>query len=291
MGFVGALGHYGTLHSVMFRQRSGSSLCYACGKLNRVDAAACFYCGARRPGLWGLAPFLGRAIGRLDVARAVIAICVVAYVASLLLNPAAALRPRGALDLLAPGSGALYALGAAGAIPWAQGRWWTVFTAIYLHGSLLHILFNMIWVRQLAPPVEEMFGRARLVVIFTAAGVAGFVVSNLAGVPFTIGASGAIFGLLGAMVYYGRSRGGVFGLAVLRQYGQWALVIFAMGFFLAGVNNLAHAGGFAGGYLAALLVGYGDRRPESGVHRLAALGLIALTVLGFVLALWTTFVP
>jgi membrane associated rhomboid family serine protease len=275
----------------MFRQRSGSSLCFACGKLNRVDAAVCFYCGARQPGLWGFAPLLGRVIGRLDVARAIIAVCVVAYVASLLLNPAAALRPRGVFDLLAPGSGALYALGAAGAIPWAQGRWWTVLTGVYLHGSLLHILFNMIWVRQLAPPVEELFGRARLVVIFTAAGVAGFVVSNLAGVPFTIGASGAIFGLLGAMVYYGRSRGGVFGLAVLRQYGQWALVIFAMGFFLAGVNNLAHAGGFAGGYLAALWVGYGDRRPETGVHRLAALALIALTVLGFALALWTTFAP
>ena len=127
----------------MFRQRSGSSLCYACGKLNRLDAAVCFYCGVRRPGLWGFGPLLGRAVGRLDVARVVIAVCVVAYAASLLLDPAAALRPRSAFDFLAPGNAALYALGAAGTIPWAGGRWWTVFTAIYLHGSLLHILFNM----------------------------------------------------------------------------------------------------------------------------------------------------
>jgi rhomboid protease GluP len=273
----------------MWRQRSGSSLCYACGKLNRVDASACFYCGARWPGLWGFAPILGRSIGHLDFARAVIAVCAIVYVASLLLDPAAALRPRGILNLFAPSLRALDALGATGAIPWAEGRWWTVLTAIYLHGGLLHILFNMMWVRQLAPPVEDLFGRSRLIVIFTVAGVAGFAVSNFAGVPLTIGASGSIFGLLGAMVYYGRSRGGVFGLAVLRQYGQWALVIFALGFFLAGVNNFAHAGGFAGGYLAALSVGYGERRAESGAHGLIALALVGLTLLAFALALWTAF--
>jgi len=274
----------------MLRQRSGSILCYACGKLNRADASVCFSCGARWPGLWGFGPLLGRVVGRLDMARLVTVACVIAYAASLLLDPRAALRARGPFDILAPSSGALHALGAAGAVPWAEGRWWTVFTAIYLHGSLLHILFNMMWVRQLAPPVEALFGRARLVVIFTVGGAMGFIVSNLAGVPFTIGASGAIFGLLGAMVQYGRSRGGTFGVAVFRQYGQWALVIFVLGFLMPGVNNLAHAGGFAGGYLGALLAGHGERNPERSLHRLAALALLALTGVGFALALWTTFV-
>jgi hypothetical protein len=59
---------------------------------------------------------------------------------------------------------------------------------------------------------------------------------------------------------------------------------------LPGVNNLAHAGGFAGGYLAALLAGHGERSPERSLHRLAALALLALTGVGFALALWTTFV-
>ena len=86
------------------------------------------------------------------------------------INPRAAFAPRGLFGILAPSSGALYVLGAAGTLPWAYGRWWTLFTAIYLHGNLLHILFNMMWVRQLAPPVEELFGRARLIVIFTVAG-------------------------------------------------------------------------------------------------------------------------
>jgi rhomboid protease GluP len=273
----------------VFRRRGGSSLCYACGKLNRVDAAACFYCGARRPGLWGLGPALGRAVGRLDVARLIIFGCAAAYAASLLWDPAAALRARGLFDILAPSGAALYALGATGALPWAEGRWWTLLTAVYLHGSLLHVLFNMMWVRQLVPPVEELFGPARLFVLFTGAGVAGFAVSNLTGVPLTIGASGAVFGLLGAMVQYGRSRGGAFGLAVFRQYGQWALVMFALGFLMPGINNAAHAGGFAAGYAIARLFGRAGGDRGRGIHSLLALALLALTALAFAAALWTAF--
>ena len=271
----------------MFRQRSGSSLCYACGKLNRVDAPACFYCGAPRPGLWGFGRSLGRVIGRFDVARLVIVTCVAAYLASLVVDLPAVMQPRGVFGLLAPSSYALYLLGAAGALPWAQGRWWTFFTAIYLHGNLLHILFNMMWVRQLTPPAEELFGRARLIVIFTLAGAVGFVFSTVAGVRLTLGASGAIFGLLGAMVYYGRSRGGTFGLAVFRQYGQWALVLFALGFLMPAVDNFAHAGGFAAGYAAALLMGHRERAADRGLHGAVALLLVALTALGFALSITT----
>lgn len=254
-----------------------------------MDAAVCFYCGARRPGLWGFGPLAGRLIGRLDFAHAVTIVCVVAYVASILLDPRAAARFRSPFDLLSPGFGALVTLGMTGEPAWRSGWWWTLITAIYLHGSLLHIVFNLLWVRQLAPAVEQLFGRARLVVIYTAAGVLGFALSNLVGIRFTLGASGAVFGLLGAMVAYGRTRGGAFGVAVLRQYGQWALFIFIASFFLAGVNNWGHAGGFAGGYLAALAFGHLERRPERGLDRLAALGAVALTVLSFALAIWNGF--
>jgi len=273
----------------MFRQRTGSSLCYRCGKLNRVDAVECFYCGARRPGLWGFAPLAGRLVGRFDFAGAVTVVCVVLYFVSILLDPTAAFRARNPFDMLSPSDRALVRLGMAGAAPWAAGWWWTLITGVYLHGSLLHIVFNLLWVRQLAPAVEQLFGRARLVVIYTVAGVLGFVLSNLVGIRFTLGASGAVFGLLGAMVAYGRSRGGVFGVAVLRQYGQWALFIFIASFFLAGVNNWGHAGGFAGGYLAALVFGHLERRPERGLDRLAALGAVGLTVLSFALAIWNGF--
>ena len=275
----------------MFRKRSGSALCYACGKLNRVDAAVCFYCGRRQPGLWGFAPALGQLIGRVSVAKAITIVCGAAYLLALGLDPSALTRPRGPFNLLAPSLGALDALGMTGTYALARGRWWTLLTAIYLHGGLLHIAFNMLWVYQLAPAVEEIYGRARLIVIFTAAGVLGFALSCLVGQQFSVGASGAVFGLLGAMVAFARRRGGPYGAAVLRQYGMWAVVLFVLGFLTPGVNvdNWAHAGGFAGGYLAALVLGSEDARPERGADRLAALATIALTALAFGLALWTAY--
>lgn len=272
-----------------FRKRSGSSLCYACGKLNRVDASVCFYCGARAPGLWGFGSSLGGLLRGMDFSRAVIAFCIVAYVASLLLDLPAALRMRGVFNLLSPSSLALNALGMTGVYAWSHGRWWTLVTAVYLHGGLLHLVFNMFWIRQLAPEVEELFGRSRLAVIFTAGGVVGFLVSDLAGVGASVGASGAIFGLLGALVSFGRSRGGTFGVAVMRQYGHWALILFILGFLMPGVNNLAHAGGFAGGYLAAAVLKSRDRKPEKPFDDLLATGVIVLTVASFALTLWTTF--
>lgn len=271
----------------MLRKTSGSSLCYACGKLNRVDAEVCFYCGRRRPGLWGFGPVLGRLVGGLDFSRLVIAVCVATYVLALLLDPWAALRPRGPFDILAPSGRALLSLGMTGGFAMAAGWWWTLLTAIYLHGSLLHLVFNVLWINQLGPAVEEVYGRARLALIFTASGVAGFLVSNWVGGGLTIGASGAIFGLLGAMVAYGRSRGGVFGMAVFRQYWQWSLILFVMGFLMPGVNNLAHAGGFLGGYLAGALMGHGEQRAEGTGLRVAAFVSVAVTVLAFALAIRT----
>lgn len=269
------------------RQRSGSSLCYACGKLNHVAAPACFHCGARRPGLWGFGPVAGRLVGRLDFGRIVSTVCVTAYLAALALDPGAMARPRGLFGILSPSPGALDVMGMTGAFAWAAGRWWTLVTAVYLHAGLLHLLFNLLWIRQLAPAVEEAFGRARLAVIFTISGVSGFVLSNLAGVGFSVGASGAVFGLLGALVYYGRARGGWFGLAVLRQYGQWAALLFVLGFLMPGVNNLGHLGGFAGGYVAGLALGHAERTAERGAHGLLALGVLGLTAACFALALWT----
>ncbi len=100
----------------VFRKRSGSALCYACGKLNRVDAAVCFYCGRRQPGLWGFAPALGWLIGRVSVAKAITLVCGAAYLLALGLDPGALTRPRGLFNLLSPSSAALDALGMTGGL-------------------------------------------------------------------------------------------------------------------------------------------------------------------------------
>jgi rhomboid protease GluP len=273
--------------AAMFRKSTGAILCPRCGRLTHPEAVECLVCGLKRPGRWQWASGLARMIRAGSFTGLVTVACIALYVLSLVIDPAAALQPRGPFDLFSPGGRALDWLGMTGAYAWDQGRWWTLLTAIYLHGSLLHILFNVLWIRQLGPAVEELYGPARLVIIFTVAGVAGFAVSNVMSSHPTVGASGAIFGLLGAMVAYGRRRGGAFGTLVLRQYGQWALVLFILGFFMSGVNNLAHAGGFAGGFAAGLVLSFSERREESAVERALAAGLIALTGFALLMALWT----
>ena len=148
----------------------------------------------------------------------------------------------------------------------------------------------MLWIRQLGPAVEELYGTSRLVIIFTVAGAAGFLASNLLVYDFTIGASGSIFGLLGALVAFGQKRGGTYGAMILRQYGQWALVLFVLGFLMSGVNNVAHAGGFVGGFAAGLALALAEQRAETGFDQGLAAASLGVTVLGFALAIWTTFV-
>jgi rhomboid protease GluP len=144
------------------------------------------------------------------------------------------------------------------------------------------------WIRQLGPAVQDIYGPARLVIIFSIAGVVGFVASNLLGHPFTIGASGSIFGLLGAIVAFGHKRGGTYGASVLKQYGQWALILFVLGFLMPGVNNTAHAGGFVGGFVSGLALSLAERRGESQVDYVLAGACIVATIVGYLLAISTT---
>jgi len=121
-------------------------------------------------------------------------------------GPSLSLNP---FDFLAPGNRSLLILGATGTVPiFRLQRWWSLLAANYLHGSLMHILFNMVALWQIGPLVIQEYGGWRMLVIYTLGGVLGFLVSTLAGVPLTIGASAAICALIGAILYYGKSRGG-----------------------------------------------------------------------------------
>ena len=274
----------------MFRKTSGAILCPSCGRMTNADAPTCLVCGRRNPGMWGLAGPLRGLFRQRSFVDVVTVACIALYVASLVFDPAGALQRRGLFDAFSPSSQALRDLGATGPVQWRNGEWWTLLTAIYLHGSLLHIFFNVLWIRQLGPAVEELYGPSRLVIIYTVAGAVGFVASNLLSPWPSVGASGSIFGLLGALVAFGQKRGGTFGAMVLRQYGQWALVLFVLGFLMPGVNNIAHAGGFVGGFVGGFGLALAEHRSESGFDQVLAAACIGLTILSFVLAIWTAFV-
>lgn len=244
------------------RKRSGAVVCPSCGKLVGVNDERCLSCGRWRPGMWGYAPLVRLLGSGAGLVPTVLGGCVALYLLALLIDPAG-IQMRGVLSLLSPSSQSLFLLGASGAVPVVGfGRWWTVLSAAWLHGGLLHIAFNMLWLRTLLPAMVEAFGPGRTVMIYTAAAAAGFTGSSLAGayLPFlpsflrgaylTIGASAPLFGLLGALVWYGHRVGHS---VVGRQALQWALMLGIMGFLIPGVDTWAHLGGFAGGVLAATL--------------------------------------
>src|SRR3954470_9510734 len=125
--------------SLLRRQTSGSVVCASCGSLVGVRDERCFNCGRRNPGLWGFAPLL-RSLGNdLGFVQLVIWGCGALYVGSLLLSGREMSVMGGVLfSFLPPNVQSMFLLGASGAAPvFVYGRWWTIFSASWLHGSLL----------------------------------------------------------------------------------------------------------------------------------------------------------
>ncbi|HSG02001.1 MAG TPA: rhomboid family intramembrane serine protease [Vicinamibacterales bacterium] len=272
------------------RQTSGAVVCTSCGQLVAVNDATCYNCGRRNPGLWGYAPAL-RSLGHdLGFVTFVTGFCVIVYVMTLLASRGD-IGFGGIFNLLSPANGALLAFGASGAIPVFQlDRWWTVLSAAWLHGGLLHIFFNMYWIRQLATPVADMYGPGRMIIAYTVASITGFLASSTAGlligpVPFvggglmTVGASAPVFGLLGALVYYGRRSGSSH---VHGQAMSLAGIMFVFGLLMPGIDNWAHAGGFAGGYLAGRWLD--PLKPERIDHLLMAVVCLVVSVLSVIVS-------
>jgi rhomboid protease GluP len=183
------------------------------------------------------------------------------------------------LTFLSPSNSSLFLFGATGTIPISRlNWWWTLVSASYLHGGLLHIFFNMMALKQLGPFVLREYGLNRFFILYTLTGVAGFYVSYLAGIPFTIGASASLCGLIGATLYYGKSRGGFYGNAVSRQVMGWIVALAVFGVLVPGINNWGHGGGVVSGLIIGFLLGYNDSKAESGLHGRLALGCMFLTV-------------
>jgi rhomboid protease GluP len=264
-------------------------VCPSCGSLVGVRDEKCYTCGRSNPGLWGFGPALRQVGLDLGFVPLVIGACSVLYALTLLVS-GSNIQMAG-LSILAPSSAALRLFGMSGAYPvFVQGEWWTLLSASWLHGGLLHIFFNMYWVRRFGSDTVALIGPARTIIVYTLAGAAGFLLSSsagwfLAGTPipllrgatFTMGASASIMGLLGALAHYGRTSGSSLIRTEVKQY----VIMFAVwGLLMSGTDNYAHAGGFIGGYLVS-----GAMNPltrERGDHLIAAVACLAATALAIV---------
>lgn len=269
------------------RQRSGSVLCPGCGQLVGVRDAECLSCGRRNPGLFGFASLL-----RFDepaVRSALLGANALLFGLALVLS-GARIGTGGFLGFLSPAGEVLYLLGASGSVPvFAAGKWYSVLSAGWLHGGLLHILFNMYWLWTLFPAVSREFGPSRTLVIYQAAAAAGFALSSilgaanlgvpgLGGAGFTVGASASVCGMLGALLYIGRRTSSAFARMI------WRYVIFlaVFGLLVPGIDNAAHLGGFGGGYWVASRFGVFSR--ERGRHGLWAIGLLGASLVAVLLS-------
>jgi rhomboid protease GluP len=279
------------------RQTSGSVVCPSCGRLVGVKDERCFNCGRARPGLLGFGPLLRGLTDEMGVVRLVVGACVALYLAMLLTDPAGVSLTLG-FGMLSPSGNSALRFGASGVQPvLLYGRWWTILSAGWLHGGLLHIGFNMIFAWQLLPLVIRVYGAGRAVILYVVSSAVGFLLSTLAvylpvQLPFlmpagiTLGASAANLGMLGAMVWYGRRSGSSM---LGQQMLAYAVVNIVIGFGLPGIDNWAHLGGFGAGWLLARFLD--PLREERGDHVVIAWVLLLLSAASVVASLVVRLPP
>jgi rhomboid protease GluP len=192
---------------------------------------------------------------------------------------AAAGQGGGLAILWGMGGEAAYRLGASNPYSiFLMHEWYRLVTAMYLHGGLIHIGFNMMVLMDIGPVVEELYGSARYFFLYTATGVVGFLFSAFFGRHASLGASAPILGLIGLMIAVTTRRGGAQMEQLRSRLISWVVSIFVFGFLMSGVDNWAHGGGLAAGFLLGRV--FADHAPinPSEQKTAYALGWVAAVI-------------
>ena len=170
------------------------------------------------------------------------------------------------------------------------GQTWRLVTAGFLHGGLLHIGMNMWVLFDVGPQVEEFYGTSRMLVIYFAGSVLGFVFSTVWSESVSVGASAGLMGLIGAMIAVGVHHRTAMGAAIRSHYIRWMIVILVIGVLPNfHVDNAAHVGGLAGGFGVAYTAGFPRVAGswQERVWRLLAYVCVLVTVFSFYrMCLW-----
>ena len=140
---------------------------------------------------------------------------------------------------------------------------WRFVTAVFLHGSILHIGFNMWFLMDVGPLIEELYGSARLIFIYVFTGICGYVLASFFASP-AIGGSGALLGLIGVLLAMSMGRKTA-GMQMLRRQLVYLLIYIFVISLLPGVSLLAHLGGFVSGFALGKIIM--DRKPATPAER------------------------
>jgi membrane associated rhomboid family serine protease len=249
-------------------------LCPACGALVGINATRCHQCGTNlRFGLaaWskGLSEFFG---GHAPVTTGLLILNVVMFAAEVMGTMHAG-KLEGLSILWGMDGDTLYRLGACfGPSIFLGHEWYRLVTAMFLHGGLIHIGFNMVVLLDIGPIVEEVYGSARYLFLYVVMGVVGYLLSAWAG-HFSVGASGAIMGIIGLLIALTTKRGGTQMKELRSRLISWVVTIFALGLLVGGLrtDNWAHLGGLAAGFGLGRV--FADRLPQPGKERTQAYAL------------------
>jgi rhomboid protease GluP len=171
----------------------------------------------------------------------------------------------------------LFRLGESLPLPYLVHQPWRLVMAVFLHGSLIHVGFNMMTLLNIGPLVEELYGSARYLFIFIVTGIMGYVASSASG-HVSVGASGSLLGLVGAIIAVTGGRQNAGAKMIRNQLLTWVVGIAIFGLLMPAIDNYAHAGGFAAGYLLGRIIP--DRPPADHAERRRAdvLGWLAAAV-------------
>ena len=169
-----------------------------------------------------------------------------------------------------------------------NGQYWRLLTAGFLHGGLMHIAFNCWALMDVGSHAEQEYGPRRMTAIYLLSTIGGFAASTmwgiLRGVDITsVGASAGLFGLIGAMIAYGTVSHGMEASMVKQFYVRWAIYGLLMGLLPLQVDNAAHIGGLATGFVTAWIAGTPRLVPgtRDKVWNVISGLMIALTVYAF----------
>jgi len=270
--------------------RSKHKMCPSCRALVSRGAQTCEECGTPLAGV--RAPGIGRLIANvLPGASAATSLILLANGFWFLMTMMAQMKAGGgSFSIFSHFDGILlYRFGSGYSDATLLGEWWRIVTPIFLHGGILHFFFNSYVLLQLGPLVEDEFGTERFWVMYLLCGIAGSAASQFGSdlirghAVNTVGASGAIMGLMGLLLVYGWRRGGASGEAMKSAMMRYAVYIVIFSLVVRGIDHINHAGGFACGALLALIVPSGRyrSRSEGRAWEIAAIAGVVLVVYCF----------
>jgi membrane associated rhomboid family serine protease len=244
-------------------------VCPSCGHLVGATANKCYQCGASMTFSFGAA---SRSLARFmpqtsPVTYAMLTICCLMYglaIAITMKSQGFGAPQGGLMNLGGISTRVNFRLGASLPFIYNLTEPWRFVTAVFLHGGLLHIGFNMWVLMDIGPIVEDLYGSARYFFLYVATGIGGYIASSVSG-HVSVGASGALLGLIGVLLAATTGRQNMAAQALRSSLIRWVIYIGVLGLVMSGTDNAAHFGGLATGYLLGRVMP--DRQPADVSER------------------------